>query len=83
MSRRSDELNARLQRMPEQDKGRAIVLVAARNGKSQADLVKIIVQQVTKVKSLEKAKEIALTWGPKINLTSERFAELAEKYLDY
>lgn len=83
MLRRSDELNARLQGMPEQDKARAIVMAAARNGKSQADLVRIIVQQVTGVKTLEKAKEISAIWGPRINLKPERFAELAEKYLNY
>lgn len=81
MQRRSDELHERLKRMPVQDKGRAIVLAAARMGKSQYDLVRIVVRAVTRIEKPEQAKEIATTWAPLLNLTPERFVEIAEKIL--
>lgn len=81
MQRRSDELNERLQQMPVQDKGRAIVLAAHRMGKSQQDLVRIVVQTVAKITTPEQAKEIAPTWAPLLELTQERFVEIAASAL--
>lgn len=80
--RRSDELNERLQQMPVQDKGRAIVLAAARMGKSQYDLVRLVVQNVTKITTKEQAQEIASLWAPLLELKPERFVEIAENFLN-
>ena len=79
--RRSEELNKRLQNLPVQDKGRAIVLAAARMGKSQYDLVRLVVQNVTKITKLEQAKEISQVWAPLLDLKPERFVEIAEMIL--
>jgi len=67
--------------MPVQDKGRAIVLEAARMGKSQRDLVRIVITTVAKITTPEQAKQIAPIWAPLLELTPERFVEIAESVL--
>jgi hypothetical protein len=75
--RQSDEMMKRLQAMPVQDKGRAIVLVAARMGKSQSDLVRIVLEKVLRIETLEQVEEIAEVWAPLVGLKRERFVEIA------
>jgi hypothetical protein len=81
VQRRSDELNERLKQMPVQDKGKAIVLAAARMGKSQYDLVRLVVKDVTKITTREQAQEIAQIWAPLLDLKPERFVEIAGNFL--
>ena len=74
--RRSDEVYERLSKMPVQDKGRAIALWAARMGKSQRDLVRILLTKIP-ITTIEQAHQSAVVWAPLIDLTPERFVELA------
>jgi hypothetical protein len=50
-------------------------------GKSQQDLVRIVIQAVAKITTPEQAKEIAPTWAPLLELTRERFVEIAASAL--
>lgn len=79
--RRSEQILERLKNLPVQDKGRAIVLEAAKMGKSQYDLVRIVVNVVTKVTTLQQVQEIAPVWAPLLELTPERFVELGKSVL--
>lgn len=74
--RRSDDLHERLQNLSVQDKGKAIVLAAARMGKSQRDLVRILTK-IVPITTTEQARQSAVVWAPLLDLTLERFVELA------
>lgn len=80
--RRSDDLHERLQNMPVQDKGKAIVLAAARMGKSQRDLVRILLtKKIAPITTMEQARQSAVVWAPLLDLTLERFVELVQDVL--
>lgn len=79
--RKSADVYEQLQKLPVQDKGRAIVLAAARMGKSQADVVRLLVKDVLKLTTVEQAREIAPTWAPLLELKPERFVEIAQAVL--
>lgn len=77
--RKSEEAYDALKRLPDMDKARAILRVAARHGKSQKDLVGLVVG-ITGIKTNDQALEIAQVWAPLLGLTSDRFAELAADF---
>lgn len=79
--RRSEAIYARLCKLSVQDKSKALILEAARAGKSQRDLVRIVVKTLTKITTLGQAKEISTIWAPLLAVKPERFVEIAEEYL--
>lgn len=77
--RKSQEAYEAVRRLPDLDKARAILLVAARNGKSQKDLVGIVVS-ITGTKERNQALDIAKVWAPLLDLKPDLFVELAADF---
>jgi len=77
--RKSEEVYAALKRLPDMDKARAILLEAARYGKSQKDMVGMVVG-ITGVKTRDQALEVANVWAPLLGLELDRFAALAADF---
>lgn len=77
--RKSEEVYDALKCLPDKDKAQAILLMAARNGKSQKDLVGYVVK-ITGIKTKNQALEAANTWARFLKLTPDRFAELAADF---
>lgn len=77
--RKSEEAYEALRRLPDMDKARAILMVAARNGKSQKDLIGIVVD-ITGAKTKDQALDVAQVWASLLGLKPERFAELAADF---
>ena len=78
--RKSDEVYERIKKLPVADKGKAIRLWAATYGMSQRDLVGKIVE-ITGAKTSEQIREISQTWARLLDLTPDRFVELAKDFL--
>lgn len=77
--RKSEEAFEALRRIPDMDKARAILTVAARNGKSQKDLVGLVVG-ITGIKTKDQALEAAKVWSSLLDLKPDRFTELAADF---
>lgn len=77
--RESENLFERLKKLPDDQKARAILLVAAQKGLTSPDLVGIVVK-ITGAKDDRQAREVAPTWARLLGMSPKRFVELAATF---
>ena len=77
--RRSAQVYQKIQHLAPQEQSEALLREAAKQGKSPADLVRLIIKIMGTKR--DQLPDLAKTWAPYFQITEKRFVEIGEGIL--